>query len=131
MWVELNAVQVTQIGRTNAMKKLIVIGLIAIATMVSIITLAYAQSSVNPAFRVIYNLDRPGADIRPGFASNLGGCMNNCASSSQCRTFTWVPVRKQPPNLDNAEPLCWLKNAVPRSRRSQGMVTGVKDVIID
>jgi hypothetical protein len=112
------------------MKKIVVIGLIAIATMVSIITLAYAQSSVGPSFQVTYNNDRPGADIRPGFASNLGGCMNTCASSD-CSAFTWVPKGKQPPNFDNAEPLCWLKNSVPRSRTSPGMVTGVKAVPFD
>ena len=107
------------------MKKLALIVLLALVMVVGSVTLAYAQN-YGPIFSVEYNTDRAGGDIRQGFPASLGDCMNNCASSSRCRAFTWVDVNQQPPNYDNARPLCWLKDSVPGRRRNPAMVSGVK-----
>jgi|GEM_PF-6949958 len=106
------------------MKRLALAVLIALVMIVGSVTFAYAQD-YGSIFRVEYNTDRAGGDIRPGFPASLGECMNNCASS-ECAAFTWVDVNQQPPNFDNARPRCWLKNSVPSKRRNAGMVSGVK-----
>jgi hypothetical protein len=108
-----------------SMKKLALVMLFSLILVVSFGTLVHAQQVNGAVFRVEYNTDRPGGDIRQGFTSNLGECMNSCASSSECRAFTWVKINKQPPNLSNSSPLCWLKNSVPDRSRNVGMVSGV------
>lgn len=108
------------------MKKLTLVVLLALVMFVGSVTLVSAQI-YGPVFRVEYYTDRAGADIMPGFSASLGGCMNSCASSSQCVAFTWVDVNQQPPNYDNSRPLCWLKDSVPGKRRNEGMVTGVRE----
>lgn len=107
------------------MKKLALVVLLALILVISFGTLVHAQV-YGPVFRVEYNTDRQGGDIRQGFSANLGECMNNCASSSECRAFTWVDINQQPPNYNNGSPLCWLKNSVPGRRRNSGMVSGVR-----
>jgi hypothetical protein len=107
------------------MKRLALVVLLALIMVISFGTLVHAQV-YGPVFRVEYNTDRAGGDIRPGFPANLGNCMNSCASSSACRAFTWVDINQQPPNYDNGDPLCWLKNSVPGRRRNSGMVSGVR-----
>jgi hypothetical protein len=107
------------------MKKLALAVLLALVVVISSVTLVHAQV-YGAVFRVEYNTDRQGGDIRSGFPANLGECMNNCASSSGCRAFTWVDVNQQPPNYNNGSPLCWLKDSVTGRRRNSGMVSGVR-----
>lgn len=92
-----------------------------------LITFSVHAQSYGPAFRVEYNTDRPGSDIKPGFGSSLQGCMNECAFSRGCRAFTWVDVNRQPPAFNNGRPLCWLKDSVPIRQRGTGMITGVRE----
>lgn len=107
------------------MKKLALFVLVTLVVVFGSVTLANAQS-YGPVFRIEYNTDRQGRDIRPGYSASLDGCMNNCASSSKCRAFTWVDVNQQPPNYNNPTPLCWLKSSAPGRRRNPGMITGIK-----
>lgn len=107
------------------MKKLALFALVTLVVVFSSVGLAYAQI-YGPVFRIEYNTDRQGKDIRAGYSASLDGCMNNCANSLECRAFTWVDVNQQPPNYNNPTPLCWLKSSAPGRRRNPGMITGVK-----
>lgn len=108
------------------MKRIALLILLAIAVVVGSTTLAYAQS-YGPVFVVEYNTDRQGGDVRSGFpVSDIGQCMDACATSSQCRAFTWVDIDSQPPKYNNNQPLCWLKKSVLGKRRNSGMITGAK-----
>jgi hypothetical protein len=108
------------------MKKFVLFTLLPLTIIVGSATLVYAQV-YGAVFRVEYNTDRAGGDLRSGFPASLGQCMNNCASSSKCKAFTWVDVNQQPPNYNNSSPLCWLKHSVTGKRRNSGMVSGVKN----
>lgn len=79
-----------------------------------------------PVFRVEYATDRAGSDLRPGFETSYIKCQNACATLGDCKSFTFVEKNQQPPNYNNARPICWLKNAVPGRRRNEGMITGIK-----
>lgn len=107
------------------MKKIALVVLLALVIVICSGTLVHAQV-YGPVFRVEYNTERQGADIRQGFPASLGECMNNCVSSSGCRAFTWVDVNQQPPNYNNDSPLCWLKNSVPGRRKESGLVSGIR-----
>lgn len=106
-------------------RKLFWILVLTLATLSGLSSLAYAID-YGPVFRVEYNTDRAGSDIRSGFYSSLGNCMRECANSSDCRAYTWVESNQQPPNYNNSNPLCWLKNSVPGKRRNAGMISAVK-----
>lgn len=111
---------------TQTLKKLTLTVLLTVGIIVGFVAFAYAQS-YGSAFLIEYNTDRQGGDIRAGFpVSRFSACMDECASSSQCRAFVWVSTNQQPPDYNNARPLCWLKHSVPGKRRNSGMVSGVK-----
>lgn len=111
------------------MKKIGLLIVLAISIVISSMSVSYAQSSQSygPVFRVEYQTDRPGNDVRSGFSvDHVGQCMSQCADFSQCQAFTWVDVNQQPPEYNNRRPLCWLKDSVPSKRQNFGMISGIK-----
>lgn len=111
------------------MKKIGLLILLSLSIVITSVSVSYAQSSevYGPVFRVEYQTDRPGSDLRSGFpVDHVAECMNRCANSNECQAFTWVDVNQQPYNYDNRRPLCWLKNSVPRKSKASGMISGVK-----
>ena len=110
-------------------KKIGLLILLSIGVVIGSVSVSYAQSSPSygPVFRVEYQTDRPGSDLRSGFpVEHVGQCMNRCVHSSQCQAFTWVDVNQQPPEYNNRRPLCWLKDSVPSKRQNSGMISGIK-----
>lgn len=118
------------------MKKIGLFIFVFFSVIITSIGISYAQSYSDqysetdksqqgpPVFRVEYETDRPGADLRSGFpVDKFSDCMHKCADSSKCRAFTWVDIGQQP---GNDRPLCWLKSSVPGKTRNSGMISGVK-----
>ena len=107
------------------MRKLVLAVAMAPLLSTALAQVAHSQP-YGPVFRVEYATDRAGSDLRAGFESSYIQCQNTCAYLGNCKAFTWVERNQQPPNYNNARPLCWLKNAVPGPRKNEGMITGVK-----
>ncbi len=71
-----------------------------------------------------WNIDRPGSDYK-NFnlpQPNAALCRNACTKEAKCKSWTYVkPNTTQGPN-----PRCWLKHAVPKPRKNNCCVSGVK-----
>ncbi|NJK71881.1 MAG: hypothetical protein HC926_00055 [Synechococcaceae cyanobacterium SM2_3_60] len=87
-------------------------------------TAAQAQP-FGPVFQVEFETDRPGADLATGYAASFEQCLSDCAGNGECAAFTWVDVRRQP-GQENEAPLCWLKGETPEPLLGTGMISGVR-----
>jgi hypothetical protein len=82
--------------------------------------------SYGASFMVEHNTDRQGGDYHKQTVSNLSQCQSKCAQDQKCKAFTFVRINGQPPNYNNSQPMCWLKNSVPGKRADNCCTTGVK-----
>ncbi len=69
------------------------------------------------------NVDRPGADIRPGFDVSIysSECEDACKKDPQCRAYTLVK-----PGIQGESAKCWLKNAKPAKVQNACCISAVK-----
>ena len=69
------------------------------------------------------NLDRPGQDYTNFELSSADyrPCYDRCANDDNCSAYTYVP-----PGVQGSDARCWLKNALPASKATVGMVSGYK-----
>jgi hypothetical protein len=67
-------------------------------------------------------IDMPGNDYssKP-FGGTAVDCENMCKIDGKCLSWTWVK-----PGVQNAQAMCWLKNAVPPSRQNPNTISGIK-----
>ena len=68
--------------------------------------------------------DRKGSDYKPGFPvanANIGQCMDICATTQQCRAFTFVS-----PGIQGKDAMCWLKDSVPSPSTNSCCASGFK-----
>lgn len=72
------------------------------------------RHDVNRVSNIIPNTNCPGSDYSKPNVSNMQGCMFNCVSDQQCQAWTY----------DNANNICYLKNAVPTCKASDNYISG-------
>jgi hypothetical protein len=85
-----------------------------------------SPAKANQNFLIQYGVDRPGMDYRRFAVNRMEDCLNACLRDGQCRAFTYVSTGYQPPDRNNQQPLCWLKNDVPSANWQSGMISGVR-----
>lgn len=83
-------------------------------------------ASAHPKFTIELDGNRVGNDYRHFETNSLENCVRTCATEGRCMSFTFVPRDSQPPNFNNLEGICWLKDRVPSLSSVDGMVSGVK-----
>lgn len=66
--------------------------------------------------------DMPGNDYssKP-ISGSAVDCQNMCSADGKCLSWTWVK-----PGVQNAQAMCWLKNAVPPTRSNPNTISGIK-----
>ena len=77
-------------------------------------------------FVVEYDTDRQGGDYASFDVANFQQCLDSCSKDSKCKACTYVSPYRQPPNYNNPNPRCWLKQSIPGKRAEQGMITAVR-----
>jgi hypothetical protein len=66
--------------------------------------------------------DMPGSDYHNQPISGTAvDCQNLCRADGKCLSWTWVK-----PGVQNAQAMCWLKNAVPPSVPNPNTISGIK-----
>ncbi len=67
-------------------------------------------------------VDMPGNDYssKP-ISGNAVDCQNMCTADGKCLSWTWVKA-----GVQNAQAMCWLKNAVPPQRQNANTTSGIK-----
>lgn len=66
--------------------------------------------------------DRPGSDYRHDpIAGAAVDCEKRCDVDGNCLAWTWVK-----PGVQNAQAMCWLKNAVPPAVKNENATSGIK-----
>ncbi len=74
-----------------------------------------------------WNTDRPGSDFK-FFALSIDDpniCRNACMNEAGCRAWTYVR-----PNIQGPNPMCWLKNSIPKAVKNKNCLSGVKPIAI-
>jgi len=67
-------------------------------------------------------VDMPGNDYSSKPISGTAvDCENMCNADGKCLAWTWVK-----PGVQNAQAMCWLKNAVPPSHPNPNTISGIK-----
>ncbi|GEM_PF-6349890 len=75
-----------------------------------------------PDQAVMVGVDLPGNDYRNQPISGTAvDCQSLCTRDGNCLAWTWVK-----PGVQNAQAMCWLKNAVPPTRQNPNATSGVK-----
>lgn len=67
-------------------------------------------------------IDRPGNDLKPGFATTtFSQCESACRNEKDCKSYTWVK-----PGLQAQTGMCWLKRGRMRKQDNDCCVSGVR-----
>ena len=71
---------------------------------------------------MMVGVDMPGNDYRNQPINGTAvDCQTLCTRDGNCLSWTWVK-----PGVQNAQAMCWLKNAVPPSRPNSNATSGIK-----
>jgi hypothetical protein len=82
-------------------------------------------SNINYSSEMEFNVDRPGKDYLNFNMSSANPelCKSACEKDSRCKAWTYVkPNKGKGPN-----PRCWLKHSVPKSRKNNCCISGIKN----
>jgi hypothetical protein len=79
-------------------------------------------SQAQPNQTYMAGTDMPGNDYNSKPISGTAiDCENMCNADGKCLSWTWVK-----PGVQNAQAMCWLKNAVPPTRPNPNTISGIK-----
>lgn len=103
------------------MKYLAYYGAIFIYTIVLCIGVVEAQDKMS---EIEWNTDRYGMDYAHYdlISPDPTICEEMCASNPKCVAWTYI----KPNTVQGPNPRCWLKNSIPKNRKSFDCVSGFK-----